>query len=564
MRDRKGRALFVAVVLVLGWAAVAGAQSKGLKAISVENMKFHMQFLAAKEFQGRNTPSVELDIASKYIALVAQQIGLKPLLPNGSYYQEVPVEVTSISPAKSSLRVVSGADERKFYFPQGFTTTTRTGGSWSVAADIVFLGSGQKTEDFEGIDLRGKIAVALDVPPPPPPADAAAKPAGTPFQGMAGQAARTRLLREKGALGLVTVISRAREENLTKKGLAFDITERTRFLDVDTANPAPLAVPPAAGAQQTPAAPATPQAAFYTAEVRHEAGAAILGVSLNELGQMFDALAQQKPVPPKAIAGVSVEVAVFLNVRTAKTLNVVAYLPGRDAKLKEEYVTISSHHDHLPMREGRVFPGADDNDSGCVAMFEIAKALMIERPKRSVIFIWNTAEEKGLVGSYYFVQHCPVPVEKISANLNLDMVSRNDPNSLFIVGSNKLSTEFDKSIQDMNARTVGFKLDYKYEDPGESSRFFFRSDQYPYIRYGIPGVWLFSGTTPDYHQETDLEERIDYKKMEKVTKLTYAVAIDLGNKPALCKLDVNPDITTRGKHNMKIVWQRPPQPQTKR
>ena len=116
----------------------------------------------------------------------------------------------------------------------------------------------------------------------------------------------------------------------------------------------------------------------------------------------------------------------------------------------------------------------------------------------------------------------------------------------------------------MNARTVGLKLDYKYEDPGEPSRFFFRSDQYPYIRYGIPGVWLFSGTTPDYHQETDLEERIDYKKMEKVTKLAYAVAIDIGNKPALCKLDINPDITTRGKHNMKIIWHRPPQPQQKR
>jgi len=564
MRDRKRRLFVIAVVLVLGWAAGAGAQSKGLKVISADNMKFHMQFLAAKEFQGRNTPSAELDIASKYIALVAQQIGLKPLLPNGSYYQEVPVEVTSISPAKSYLRVVGGTGERKFNFPQGFTTTTRTGGSWSVAGDIVFLGSEQKAEDFEGIDFRGKIAVVLDVPPPPAPADAAARPAGAPPQGMAGQAARTRLLREKGALGLVTVISRVREDNLTKKGLAFDITERTRFLDVDSANPAPLAAPQAAGAQQMSAAPAAPQAAFYAAEVRHETGAAILGVSLNELGQMFDTLAQQKPVPPKAISGLSLEVAVFLNVRTTKTLNVVAYLPGSDAKLKEEYVTISSHHDHLPMREGRILPGADDNTSGCVAMFEIAKALMIERPRRSVIFVWNTAEEKGLVGSYYFVQHCPVPVEKISANLNLDMVSRNDPDSLYIIGSNKLSTEFDKSIKDMNARTVGLKLDYKYEDPGEPSRFFFRSDQYPYIRYGIPGVWLFSGTTPDYHQETDLEERIDYKKMEKVTKLAYAVAIDIGNKPALCKLDVNPEITTRGKHNMKIVWQRPPQPQTKR
>jgi len=564
MRDRKRRLFVIAVVLVLGWAAIAGAQSKGLKAISAENMKFHMQFLAAKEFQGRNTPSVELDIASKYIALVAQQIGLKPLLPNGSYYQEVPVEVTSISPAKSYLRVVGGMGERKFYFPQGFTTTTRTGGSWSVAGDIVFLGSGQKAEDFEGIDLRGKIAVALEVPLPPAPAGAEVLSVRSLPPGLAAQAARGRLLREKGALGQVTIISQAREDNLLKKGLTFDISERTRFHDVDTRNPALPAAQPTGTQPAVAFVQPAAQAPFYTAEVRHEAGATILGLSMAELEQVFEALAQQKPVPPKAITGTTLDIAVLLNVRTTKTLNVVAYLPGSDAKLKEEYVTISSHHDHLPMREGRIFPGADDNISGGVAMFEIAKALLVERPKRSVIFIWNTAEEKGLVGSYYFVQHCPVPVEKISANLNLDMVSRSDPNSLYIIGSNKLSTEFDKSIKDMNARTVGLKLDYKYDDPGEPSRFFFRSDQYPYIRYGIPGVWLFSGTTPDYHQETDLEERIDYKKMEKVTKLAYAVAIDIGNKPALCKLDVNPEITTRGKHNMKIVWQRPPQPQQKR
>jgi len=557
MRNSKRTAYRLAVVMVLGLTTFLSAQSRGLKSIAAENMKPHMIFLAAKEFRGRSAPSAEVDIASKYIALQAEKIGLKPLLPGGSYFQDLPVEVTTISPAKSYLRLLRESGEQRFYFPQSFTTNVRTGGEWAVAGGIVFLGSGQKAEDFEGTDLRGKIVVACEIPPPPPPADAAARTSGSPPQGMAVQAARMRLLREKGAVGLVTIISRAREDNLAKKGLTFDITERTRFLDVETVNPAPPAAPQSTGAQ-------TPPAPFYTAEVRHEAGAALLGVSLRELEQMFETLAQQKSIPPKVVSGVSLEVAVFLNIRTAKTSNVVAFLPGSDARLKDEYITISSHHDHLPVREGRVLPGADDNISGVVAMFEIAKALMIERPKRSVIFIWNTAEEKGLVGSYYFVQHCPVPVEKISANLNLDMVSRNDPNSLYLIGSNKLSTEFDKSIQDMNARYVEFKLDYKYEDPGEPNRFFFRSDQYPYIRYGVPGVWFFSGTTADYHQETDLEERIDYQKMEKAAKLAYAVAIDLGNKAGLCRLDVNPEITTRGKHNMKIVWQRPPQPQPKR
>ena len=168
---------------------------------------------------------------------------------------------------------------------------------------------------------------------------------------------------------------------------------------------------------------------------------------------------------------------------------------------------------------------------------------VIERPKRSVIFVWNTAEERGLIGSYYFVQHCPVPVEKISANLNLDMITRNDTNELYLIGSNKLSSELDKSINAMNDRFVQMKMDYKYEDPGEPNQFFFRSDQYPYIRYGIPGVWFFCGTTPDYHTERDVEEKCDYAKMEKVTRLVYLTAMDIGNKPALLALDLHPEVS---------------------
>jgi Zn-dependent M28 family amino/carboxypeptidase len=176
-----------------------------------------------------------------------------------------------------------------------------------------------------------------------------------------------------------------------------------------------------------------------------------------------------------------------------------------------------------------------------------------------VIFVWHTAEERGLVGAYYFVQHSPVPVEKISANLNFDMITRNDPNGIYLIGTTKLSSELDRSFKDAN-RTMKLTLDYKYDDPGEPNRFFFRSDQFPYIRYGIPGVWVFCGTTPDYHQEGDVEEKADYAKMEKVTRLTYLVAMDIGNKPELLTLDVHPDVRTRGKHNMKVIWQRPAQP----
>jgi len=273
---------------------------------------------------------------------------------------------------------------------------------------------------------------------------------------------------------------------------------------------------------------------------------------------MFMADAAGETVPARAMEGRTLEIAVHFNARRALTPNVVAWLEGSDRRLKDEYVVIGSHQDHLAPREGRVLPGADDNGSGTVGMLSLARAFVAQRPRRSVIFVWHSAEERGLIGAYYFVQHCPVPVGKISANLNLDMISRNDPDMIYLIGSNKLSTGLDAAIRAANERSARLKLDFTYESPLHPDRFFFRSDQLPYIRYGIPGVWFFSGTTPDYHQATDTVERCDFVKMEKVTKLVYLTAMDIGNRPGLLPLDLNPKITKRGPENMKYDWRRPP------
>ena len=517
------------------------AYSRGSKTIRAEDMKFHLRFLGAPEFRGRTTPSAELDIASKYIALTAERIGLKPLLPGGSYYQEVPVEVTTIIPQASRLRLIAGTRESVFYFPAE-AAIGRNFEAGKVSGEAVFLGYGLAApqlnwDDTGGLDLKGKIAVILD----------AALPDGhvlKPADNRRLLMSRAGALRGKGAVAVVTVINQEREARLAEKGLPFSLPERLRFPDVVT------------GSEAAPAgaAPAAPTPPFFQVEVRHDAGAAILGVAKADLVKMIETIRQGQRVAPHKMPGRKLEIELAVVTRKDTTLNVVAYAEGTDPTLRNEYVTISSHHDHNPMREGRIYPGADDNASGVVGMFEIAEALMVERPKRSVVFVWNTAEEKGLVGSYYFVQHCPVPVEKISANLNLDMISRNDTNRLYLIGSNKVSSELDASIQTMNTKAIGLKLDYTYEDPAHPDRFFFRSDQYPYIRYGIPGVWFFCGTTEDYHMEGDIEAKADYAKMEKVSKLVYLVAMDIGNKPALLKLDLRPEITARGVQNMKVGW----------
>jgi hypothetical protein len=544
MRAFRTPALFLAAGLTLVLSSCTdSATSRALDAIRGEDMRFSLEFLGSPEFRGRSTPSSELDIASKYIALTAERIGLKPLGPGGSFYQEVPVEVTTVVPSASHLRLATGSGDTSFAFPED-ATVGRAFEAGRAKGGVVFLGFGISApdlgwDDLKGVELKGRIAVVLDAALN---GDHPLKPAENRrlFSGRAGA------LRERGAAAVVLIINEEREARLAKTGLPFDLPERLRFPDVVTgmgSGAASRAVPP------RPAGP------FLQVEVRHEAGAAILGCDRDELARMFETVRLGKPVPAKALAGRTLDIEIGAATRMKRSFNVVAWLEGRDPALKGEYLTVSSHHDHNPPREGRVFPGADDNISGVVGMFEVAEALSIARPKRSVIFVWNTAEERGLVGSYYFVQHCPVPVERISANLNLDMISRNAANHIYLIGSNRLSSGLDASIQAMNKRPgPGLTLDYAYENPGHPDRFFFRSDQYPYIRYGIPGVWFFCGTTDDYHQEGDVAAKADAVKMEKVCELVFLVARDIGDKPALLELDLRPEVKARGPENMKVAW----------
>ncbi|MGE5357411.1 MAG: M28 family peptidase [Bacteroidales bacterium] len=546
MRAKRAKVipLVIAVLAVLAEAAPAAAQAKGASAIRAEDMKFHMQFLGAPEFKGRNMPSTELEIASRYIALAAQRIGLAPLLADGSYFQDMPLEVARIADLSRIGVTAAGVVTQLPVSMFGVRGRSVSGGV--ASGGVVLLGLGANApalgwDDFAGLDLKGKVVVILDAPLPA--SHALRQP-----DNRALVSARVTLARQKGAVAVLTVVSKEREAALVKAGVPFLNLDRGRALDIQTTT--------SPASQATAAAPPS---ALFSIDLRHDAACALLGTTRAELAQMFDTIGHGQRVTPRDMPERVVDVTVNVDTRRAAARNVVAWIEGSDPVLKNEYIVLGSHHDGIGYREDAVFPGADDNISGVVAMFSIGKALMIERPKRSVVFVWHTGEEKGLLGAYYFVQHSPVPVEKISANLNMDMLCRNDPNSIYLIGSNKVSTELDAAINETNRKFTKLNLDYKYQEPTHPDRFFFRSDQYPYIRYGIPGVWFFCGTTDDYHQPTDLEERVDYAKMERVTKLVYYTAMAIGNRPGMLKLDVNPRITARGKHNMQIDWQAAPQ-----
>lgn len=547
MAARKSNLLF----LLAGWLLIAtpaaNAQQKGMNSISAEELRLHLNIIAADETQGRDTPSTADNIVARYLATMAEHYGFRPVMPNGSFFQSIPLDITAVSESKSRLRVVSPTREEVYYCPQSFGGTFRNSGAW--AGDVVFVGYGLNApekgwDDYADVDLTGKVVIMLE----------GQLPEGHPLRAdRAALGTRTLAPRTKGATLVLTVISPEREKDMVSRNAGFQLTQRPAMLSTyPTQNQARVSAaapqPPAPTAQQAAARPGPPPG---LADIRHEVAGDILGVSQSELDAMFAAIASGRQVPGKVLDK-RIELSVVTEKHSDRSPNVLAMLEGSDPILKNEYVVISSHHDHLGMRNGKPMDGADDNGSGTVAMLEIAEALSLERPKRSVILAWFTGEEKGLWGSHYFVNNCPVPLEKVSASLNLDMISRNDPDSLYLIASNNLSTELDGSIRSQNDKYSKLKFDYVYNDRAHPDRFYYRSDQYPFIRVGIPAVWLFCGTTPDYHTPNDTVDRVDFKKMEKVTRLTYLVVYDIGNKPALLKLDVNPEVTTRGKHNTSV------------
>ncbi len=527
-----GLAILLMLFLAFGCKS---PQQKAVESITEKDLKLHLDILASDEFQGRNTPSQELRIASRYIATLAKSYGLKPLMPDGSFFQEIPLEVNVIDQTQTRMSLVSKNRRQLFSYPRDFGIMDTPSQDMEISGEVLFAGYGLSSsklewDDLEDLNIKNKIVVILD--PDLPDGHRLKSPENRRILRW-----RSHNIGGKGAAAVLTVINEKREKNFEEKGSFFDSSPRGNLSEkLKTVWIRPS------------------QQRYLRAEIRHSTAREILGIDQKELIAMFSTIQRGEQVPGKKNPGKKIEISLEILKRRDTTPNVVAWLEGIDENLKEEFVLFGSHHDHIGTREGKIYNGADDNGSGTVAMLEIAQAMQIARPKRSVIFVWHAAEEKGLWGSRFFVEHSPVPVEKMSAELNLDMICRNDPDHLYIVGSNKLSSELDTTINAVNDKHIRMKLDYKYEDPQHPDNFFFRSDQYPYIQYGIPAVWYFCGTTEDYHQETDTIDRVDFVKMARVSRFAYLTAMVIGNKSDMLKLDLHPEITSRGEHNLKIKW----------
>ena len=226
--------------------------------------------------------------------------------------------------------------------------------------------------------------------------------------------------------------------------------------------------------------------------------------------------------------------------------NVVAYIKG--SEIPDEIIVITAHYDHLGQDGFKIFNGADDDGSGTVALLEIAQAFQNAKaegfgPKRSLLFMNLTAEEKGLFGSKWYVENPIFPLKNHVANLNIDMIGRVDdahllePNYIYLIGSDKLSIDLHKLSEKINKKHTQLNLDYTYNDEDDPNRFYYRSDHYNFAKNNIPIIFYFNGVHEDYHKETDTAEKINYELLTQRTKLVFFTAWEIANRDKKLKVD---------------------------
>jgi Peptidase family M28 len=233
---------------------------------------------------------------------------------------------------------------------------------------------------------------------------------------------------------------------------------------------------------------------------------------------------------------------------TIEASNILGVIEGTDKK--DEWVVISAHYDHIGIVNGKINPGADDDGSGTVGVLELAEAFTKAKaagkgPRRSILFLTVSGEEKGLWGSEYYANHPVYPLQKTSIDINIDMIGRKDDNlksldsnnHVYLIGDDKLSTDLPRFVDSINNLYIKLITDRKYNDPKDPNRLYFRSDHYNFARKGVPIVFFFDGIHKDYHRPSDTPDKINYDLHEKRTRLVFLLAWEAANRNEMMKRD---------------------------
>lgn len=459
--------------------------------ITPSDVYSRIEFLASDFLRGRDTPSPELEIAASYLVNQHRLFGLQPGGENRTYYQWYPFPMRRLSASAARMEFTGRGGSQSLQFGRDFFGVGGT--AQPLSGGLVYAGRGPDAALAEGT-MRDRVVV-VSLP-------------GTATRDWRLERTRQRnAARRAGAAAVVHVL----DPSWTADSIA-------RY-----------AVPATRGGRSLGGEVAYPQ--FM---VTHDAASRLFTAAGLHMDQLA-ARGAQASFRPVALSGVTANLGLPQeDVDRARAPNVIAILPGSDPVLRNEYVVLSAHMDHVGVGQAvngdSIYNGADDDASGTTGLLEVAQALsmMRERPKRSIAFVHVSGEEKGLLGSEWFSDHPTFPLAQMVANINVDMIGRNNPDSVVVIGKNY--STLGALANRVAAAHPELRLTLS-DDLWPEERFYFRSDHFNFARKEVPSIFFFSGVHADYHRPSDEVDKIDTDKATRISRMVFYIANEIANAP---------------------------------
>jgi hypothetical protein len=481
-------------LLLLLTVQAPGSLQQAVQTISPDDIRRRIGIIADDSMRGRDTPSPGLEKAAAYIAREFRRFGLKPGGDRGTFLQRYSLDRVRVVP-ESSVAMIHGGGDATLTYGTDFVFLDNNFESGDYAGDLVLLsGSFEGPTQLDTAALAGKMLL---------------------IAGRMRNPARGRRLLSWRPAGVVVLLPIA--DSLWPRFVQQFANSQMR----------------------DPARPVGRMVFLGTP----------LAVLAARLGSDLNSVSETGPLTARPLAA---QLHVHARIRVtehASAPNVVGVLEGSDTRLKHEYLVFSAHMDHVGVAGPRgggcraqgadsICNGADDDGSGTVAVVELAEAFarLTPRPKRSIIFLTVSGEEKGLWGSDYFSQHPPVPMHAIVADLNIDMIGRNWKDTIVAIG--KEHSDLGATLNRVAAAHPDLNMK-PIDDIWPQENFYFRSDHYNFARKGVPILFFFSGTHADYHQVGDSPDKIDAEKTSRIAQLIFYLGLDVANAPGRPKW--NPD-----------------------
>jgi hypothetical protein len=512
----------IIVVLLGGGNALAQPAAKPFAAlISKEYLQQHLAIIASDSMEGRETGTIGQRRAAAYILKQFKAAGLQPV--NGVYEQFYPLNKDSVSITESHVRIGS---HQLVYGSDFFVAAINNSSGKFDASQVVFAGYGissEKYDDYIGLDVKGKIVVVLLGEPKQDGVyiiSGNKRPSAFTYPGISE---KMKIAAEKGAAGAIVINPNMEKFNTS----VVNNNSKTNVYYPQNSN--------------------AKKAGYLV--MSHDAARRIFtSWPVDTLIQTAKAnrtfVAQQVP---------KMDIPVSFTFKKEKQIiqasNIIGLVEGTTKK--DEYVFVTAHYDHLGKRGDKIYYGADDDGSGTVAIMAMAQAFAQAKaaglgPGRTVVFMAVSGEEKGLWGSEYYTDHPLLPLDKTSVDLNIDMVGRVDTerklddtlNYVYVIGHDKLSSELQGINEAANNQNTNLTLDYKFDDPNDENRIYYRSDHYNFARKGVPVLFFYDGMLKaDYHQPTDTVDKIYWELYQKRVHMIFYTAWAMANRDAMLKRD---------------------------